>query len=222
MPPPATYRRKEAINRLFYIAKLIFFLPLITVLACLAFLIDVCAKRLEFGSSPYTAEAWKASRILVRITIWFIGRETFDKLVIERSLAMGHVFGIKPDEVVRYHLKETLDLPEEERPVFLIKPLNVEEHAAIQDELFESKGFGKKRQEKFNIGKQGWFALRKGLKGFENFKYPDGTPIEWETPQGNTQEKNRIMDRNLNKIHPKHRAELADEIRGESTLGEDE
>ena len=135
---------------------------------------------------------------------------------------MAKVFGINPDEVVRYYLKETLEDPEEDRPVFLIKPLNVEEHASIQDDLFQSKGFGKKREEKFNIGKQGWFALRKGLKGFENFPYPDGTMVEWEEPKGGPQEKNRIMDKNLNKIHPRHRAELADEIRGESTLGEDE
>jgi len=137
---------------------------------------------------------------------------------------MAKLYGIKPDEERPYVPKICRDEDEADQPVFLLKFLTVREHSDIQDELFSSSGFGKKRQEKFLLGKQTWLTLRTGLRGWQNFKHEDGTAVEWEDPSAgrDVEDKNRIMDKNLNKIQPDIRAEMAEYIRGESTLGEAE
>jgi len=135
---------------------------------------------------------------------------------------MGKLFGVKAGSVVEYVAK--CERGEKEFTTWLIRPLTSKEHADIQNSLFHSKGFGKQRQEQFLTGTQVVMVLRKGLVGWQNFKYEDGTEVVWEDPSiEKTEEgRDRIMDRNLDTVPSVIRQELADEIRGESELGEDE
>jgi hypothetical protein len=135
---------------------------------------------------------------------------------------MGKLFGVKAGSVVEYVAK--CEQGEKDFVTWLIRPLTSVEHADIQNSLFQSKGFGKKRQEQFLTGTQALLVLRKGLVGWKNFKYEDGTDVVWEDPTVERTEegRNRIMDRNLDSIPTVIRMELSDEIRGEAELGEDE
>jgi len=207
------------------VLRLLFYAPFICLLSLLVLLIDFLSKIVEYRSNPYWLEAWKATHYLVRLVVWLIGEEELEKLVTEqRRMEMAKIYGVKADEVIRYVPKSCRNEKPEDQPVFKLKFLEVAEFARIQDELFKSSGFGKKRTEKFMLGQQTMLALRQGLIGWENFKYEDGTPVEWEDPnQGrDPEDRARIMDTNLNKIPPAERAEMADYVRGESTLGEDE
>ena len=135
---------------------------------------------------------------------------------------MGKLFGVKAGSVVEYITKQERGNPEP--VVFLVRPLTSKESADIQNSLFHSKGFGKQRQEQFLTGTQVVMVLRKGLIGWKDFKYEDGTEVVWEDPNiEKTEEgRDRIMDRNLDCIPAAIRQELSDEIRGESELGEGE
>jgi hypothetical protein len=173
----------------------------------------------------YRAESWK----LHRFVFWYVLRylldpEAFNRLVRERNSEMGKLFGVKTDEVIRYVAKSQRGDSDKDQVIWKLKFLTVKEFADIQDELFESKGFGKKRQEKFLLGKQTMLALRIGLQGWDNFKFADGTEVVWDDPSKgrDLDDKYRIVEKNLNKIPPEIRTELADYIRGESTLGEPE
>lgn len=136
---------------------------------------------------------------------------------------MAAIHGVRADEAIPYISQTQKDDPEDELVTWQVKFLTVREYADIQDELFKSSGMGKKREEKFLLGKQAMLALRKGLVGWKNFNYSDKTPVEWEDPNRgrDAADRDRIMDSNLNKIPPEIRNELADYIRGESRLGED-
>lgn len=134
---------------------------------------------------------------------------------------MGKLFGVKAGSVVEYIAK--MERGELDPVVWLIRPLTSKESADIQNGLFHSKGFGKQRQEQFLTGTQVIMVLRKGLVGWKNFKYEDGTDVVWEDPKVEKTEegRDRIMDRNLDCIPTAIRQELSDEIRGEAELGED-
>jgi hypothetical protein len=211
-------------ERRFSILKAIFYAPFILVLTILIAIAGFLSRRLEYGA-PYWIENAVAMQYLVRFTRWFIGKEEFDNLVKEQGRKhMAKLFGVKAGEVMDYVPKACREEAIEDQPIFKLKFLEVAEYADIQDELFKSTGFGKKRQEKFMLGQQTMLALRVGLTGWSNFKHQDGSDVEWEDPgQGRDKEdRARIMDRNLNKIPPAERAEMADYIRGESSLGEDD
>jgi hypothetical protein len=136
---------------------------------------------------------------------------------------MGKLFGVKAGSTVEYIAKcergEKSDFV-----TWLIRPLTAKEQADIQNSLFQSKGVGKKRQEQFLTGTQGMLVLRKGLVGWKDFKFEDGSLVVWEDPKVEKTEegRDRIMDRNLDCIPAVIRMELSDEIRGEAELGEDE
>jgi hypothetical protein len=211
-------------ERKFSIVRAVFYAPFISVLFILGAAIGLLAKRVEYGK-PYWVESWKAAQCLVRVIRWFIGKEEFENLVNELGrIQMAKLHGVKAGEVMDYVPKSCRDEELEDQPIFKLRFLEVAEYAEIQDELFKSSGFGKKRQEKFMLGQQTMLALRIGLTGWENFKYANGEPVEWDDPkQGRDKEdRARIMDKNLNKIPPAERAEMADYVRGESSLGEDE
>jgi len=133
---------------------------------------------------------------------------------------MAKIFALRPGQVQDYILKDQEKDPPESQTIFKIKYLNVSESAQVSDMIYSAKGFGKKREELLRTGTQQLHVLRKGLIGWENFKYEDGTVCEWEdVPTGVSIGKfNTIMDRNLDKLPPEVRDELADEIRGASAL----
>jgi len=135
---------------------------------------------------------------------------------------MGKLFGVKAGSVVEYVAK--VERGDPEPIIWILRPLTSKESADIQNSLFHSKGFGKQRQEQFLTGTQVVLVLRKGLVGWSNFKYEDGSDVVWEDPNVEKTEegRDRIMDRNLDCIPAGIRQELSDEIRGEAELGEDE
>lgn len=143
---------------------------------------------------------------------------------VEGEIKMGKLFGVKAGSVVEYVAKCQRGEPKEDQVVWLIRPLSAKESADIQNNLFRSEGWGKQRREQFLTGTQVVLVLRRGLVGWKNFKYEDDTSVDWEDPNVEKTEegRDRIMDRNLDKIPASLRQELSDEIRGEAELGEDE
>lgn len=136
---------------------------------------------------------------------------------------MGKIYGLKPEAINEYIPDGQDDVPLEERTVFLCKFLDVNESAQITDSVYTAKGFGAKREELLRAGTQDLNVLRKGLVGWKNFFYEDGTEVEWEEVPRNIskQKRSEIMDRNLNKIPPETRSGIADFIRGSSTADQD-
>lgn len=138
---------------------------------------------------------------------------------------MGKIVGIKPGEKLETDLGDTIqkDVPPNQRAVFYYIPLGAFEYARIQDQLYQVTGFGKQRQERLLTGSQQIEVLVKGLKGWRNFNYGDGSEVPWEDPgdSKNDKERREIMLRNVERIPQDTRAELADIIRGESSAESD-
>lgn len=134
---------------------------------------------------------------------------------------MPKITSLKSNQVQEFTPEAESDLKEEERTVFLYKFLDVKDAASITDDVYTAKGFGKKREERLRAGTQDLTILRKGLVGWKNFEDDDGSPVEWEDPIGSHQKIRDAMDRNLNKIPPDTRGEIADVIRGASNIDQD-
>ena len=136
---------------------------------------------------------------------------------------MARIFALKADQVQRFEPRNQDDIKPEERTAFLCRFLDVKLSADISDEVYTAKGFGNKREELLRAGTQELKILRRGLTGWENFYYDDGTEVEWEdVPRGLSQQKFvAAMDKNLNKIPPETRVDIADFIRGSSTVDQD-
>ena len=132
---------------------------------------------------------------------------------------MSQIHGLKSDQIQDIVLDSQEKDPAEEQIIWKIKYLDVGAHAAITDAIYSATGFGKKREEQLKAGTQTLEILRKGLRGWKNFKYPDGKDVQWEAfpAGGSTQVVNKAMDKNLNRIPPDIREELSEKIRGTST-----
>lgn len=136
---------------------------------------------------------------------------------------MGKIYGLRANQTYDFVPKGQDDIPIEERLSFQCKFLDVNMSAEVTDQLYTAKGFGAKREELLRAGTQEITILRKGLVGWTNFFYDDGTEVEWEEiPHGLSRQKfEAAMDKNLNKIPPDRRGEIADFIRGSSTADQD-
>jgi hypothetical protein len=134
---------------------------------------------------------------------------------------MPKITSLKSDQVQEFTPECENDIKENERTVFLCKFLDVKDAAAITDDVYTAKGFGKKREERLRAGTQDLTILRKGLVGWKNFVDEKKVAVEWETPVGSHQKIRDIVDRNLNKIPPDTRGEIADFIRGASNIDQD-
>ena len=135
---------------------------------------------------------------------------------------MPKITSLKSDQVQEFTPECEKDLKEEERTIFLYRFLDVKDAASITDDVYTAKGFGKKREERLRAGTQDLTILRKGLVGWKNFKDENDEPVEWEDPNvGSHQKIKDAMDRNLNKIPPDTRGEIADVIRGASNIDQD-
>jgi hypothetical protein len=147
----------------------------------------------------------------------------FSSFGLKGDFSMAKIYGLRPDRVQEFEPKGQDDVPQEERTVFLCKFLDVNLSAQITDQVYTAKGFGNKREELLRAGTQEVEILRKGLVGWKNFNYDEETPVDWEdVPHGLSKQKTQtIMDRNLNKIAPEQRGEIADFIRGSSTPDQD-
>ena len=147
--------------------------------------------------------------------------EELTTFLVKEEWIMGKIAGIRTDEVQEFVPKSEEKLPIEERTVFKYRFLSVNDSAQITDQVYSAKGFGNKREELLRAGTQEVTILRKGLVGWEKFNYEDGKEVVWEEPEGNKQKKESIMDKNLSKIPPEIRGEIADAIRGSSSLSLD-
>ncbi len=132
---------------------------------------------------------------------------------------MGKIHGLQSDQIQDTVLDSQEKDPVEDQVIWKTKFLDVKTHALITDAIYSAKGFGKKREEQLKAGTQTLEILRKGLKGWENFKYPNGKDVPWDAiPSGaTTQVINAAMDKNLDRVPPETRDEIAEKIRGTST-----
>lgn len=144
-------------------------------------------------------------------------------LDLKGDLTMGKIFGLRPDQTQEFEPKGQDNVPSDEKLIFLCKFLDVNLSALITDQVYTAKGFGAKREELLRAGTQEMEILRRGLVGWKNFFYEDGSEIEWEDVPRNVskQKANTVMDKNLNKIPPDTRGDVADFIRGSSTADSD-
>ena len=134
---------------------------------------------------------------------------------------MPKITSLRSDQVQEFTPDCEKDLKENERTIFLYRFLDVKDAASITDDVYTAKGFGKKREERLRAGTQDLTILRKGLVGWKNFVDGDEKPVIWEDPIGSHQKIRDAMDRNLNKIPPDTRGEIADVIRGASNIDQD-
>lgn len=146
-----------------------------------------------------------------------------DSSILKGDEKMGKIFGINANQVYDFTPKGQDDVPADERLTFLCKFLDVNMSAEITDAVYTAKGFGNKREELLRAGTQEIAILRRGLVGWKNFFYSDGTEVEWEEVPVNAskQKISAAIDKNLNKIPPEQRGEIADYIRGSSTADQD-
>lgn len=206
-------------NALAYVLWYVFWLPtLITMLS----LIGIIRILFRLSKGPFFPGAFNATRS--RFFQYFLGWS--ESLINELGgNKMGKIVGIKPGEKLETDLGDTIqkDVPPNQRAVFYYIPLGAFEYARIQDQLYQVTGFGKQRQERLLTGSQQIEVLVKGLKGWRNFNYGDGSEVPWEDPgdSKNDKERREIMLRNVERIPQDTRAELADIIRGESSAESD-
>lgn len=110
--------------------------------------------------------------------------------------------GVRYDQPHSYVCKCDKKVPKEERTTFKVRFLTADEQAEIRDEMYKISGIGAGRQERLLTGSSSLMALKKGLLGWENFKYEDtGEPIEFSVD-------------NFSCIAPAERDEMANYIRG--------
>ena len=121
---------------------------------------------------------------------------------------MRGIFAIDPAAEIRHIPKAARDLSVEDQPVFILKPLSARESARIQDGAIESTVGGKGGETTMRVmsGGSALKALASGLTGWENFKTPDGTLVEFLHNNG------KPHPENLDRIPSAIRRELAEVI----------
>jgi len=98
---------------------------------------------------------------------------------------MNKFFAINPDAEYRISHPETMELPEDERPVFIIRPLTAKDAATLEDNVAEtSVGGGEGSTMRLKSGTSVLNALKKGLKGWENFKLSADKEVPWRDNNG--------------------------------------
>ena len=170
----------------------------------------------EHGFTRITFKVYRKSGLTA--ILWMA--DFINYFIKKENDIMAKIFGLRPGQVQDYVLKDQRKDPVEEQTIFKVKYLNVSESAQVSDMIYSAKGFGKKREELLKAGTQQLHVLRKGLVGWANLKYEDGTECEWKDipPNLSLGKFNSAMDENLDKLAPEVRDELADEIRGASAL----
>lgn len=121
---------------------------------------------------------------------------------------------VDPDKVVPYVLIEDRKLPVEQQTRFLCKFLSAREDAQIQDNVVRGNTDEKSMQVK--SGSTVLETLRKGLRGWENFKDQNGNDVPWRENNGTPR------DENFNHLKPHWRREIANFITEQNTLKAEE
>lgn len=128
---------------------------------------------------------------------------------------------LDPNSTREYVLRDDRSLPPEEQSVFLLRPLTLAQQTAIKDAMASVNA---SQDIKINAGTQELHALRFGLAGWRNVRDSKGNQ---EEAKGTTSKRNGVDfftldDTTIEKIPPKYRAELAEEITNGSGLSGDE
>ena len=123
-----------------------------------------------------------------------------------------------------YILKAERELPEDEQTVWLLRSLDLDVSAQIQDRLVQLVGSLAGDEEPRTLvfsGTQEVTILLNGLIGWRNFCEEGGAPIPF--PDLGRFNRNRdALKEWLARIPPEARSELAQEIVGRSRLGQEE
>lgn len=135
---------------------------------------------------------------------------------------------LSADRTIPYVLKDDRTLPDDLQTTFQLEPLSIRDYERLQDRI----AFIEKKQTNIRSGSYDLDAVRIGLKGWERFW--DGDPEEFENPadcptvpfetrNGGGQYQNRkvVTDECLERLAPKHRAELARVILREVEVDEE-
>lgn len=90
------------------------------------------------------------------------------------------------DQEMLYVPKCDRDLPEEEQTKFILKPIGARDAASLQDNATETHLAGKDGDTvmRMKSGSQALKALSLGVKGWMDFKGPDGNDIPWRENAG--------------------------------------
>lgn len=112
-----------------------------------------------------------------------------------------------------YVCKDDRKLDPKERTTFMVKYIDPFSEANFGDELYGVKQQGKERKESIKSGTQKHEILKKFLCGWDNLPDETGEAVEFDASD---------MDKNLKRLHPAIRTEIADHIRGESEMTEGE
>lgn len=112
-----------------------------------------------------------------------------------------------------YVAKEERKLMKDDQTRFMIKYLDCVRQAELQDDLYNVEGMGKERRERLLTGTRMTSILETNLVGWENFMDHDGNPVPFDKAD---------PKKNINKIPPRVRQELADAIAGEGDVSEGE
>lgn len=100
-----------------------------------------------------------------------------------------------------------------DKTVFIVKSLTAQASYDLRDEMYQVKGAGKARSEKFLTGTAEYKTLEKGLVGWRNLKDEDGKEVAFDS---------KNFPEMISHIPEWARTELADHIRGASELNEGE
>jgi len=177
------YRSKVFVFKFFWFPLVAYVVANIIIIRLLSSYVSSKAKKWELGY------IFKASNKIIRF-------------LSKKKEVIAIMKGVRYDQPHSYVCKCDKKVPKEERTIFKVRFLTADEQAEIRDEMYKISGIGAGRQERLLTGSSSLMALKKGLLGWENFKYEDtGEPIEFSVD-------------NFSCIAPAERDEIANYIRG--------
>ena len=130
---------------------------------------------------------------------------------------------LDPKEPFDYVLVAERDLPEEDRTVFHLRGLTIEEETNLNNGMLSSQMGGD--EVNWNTGDYQLSTLKRGVLGWENFMDKRGEPVPFRTmdPGKATSRKMAgVTNECLNTISSTDRTELANAITSRGKVTEDE
>jgi len=161
--------------RIFIATYVLFWSPYICVWILLGIIAASFRRLYREGRGPSSRTFYLRS---TKIAINWI--DDLHNYVLLKEDSMSQIHGLKSDQIQDIVLDSQEKDPVESQIVWKIKYLDVRAHASITDSIYSATGFGKKREEQLRAGTQTLEILRKGLRGWKNFKFPDGKDVPWD------------------------------------------
>ena len=131
---------------------------------------------------------------------------------------MNKCFAIDPKSEYRFYPEDVKELPDDDRPYFVISPLTARDAASVEDNLAETsiRKKGEDSTMRLKSGSTVLDTLKKGLRGWGNFNLPSGEPAPWRDNKGVPRPEN------FDYIPAKWRREIAEAITEGTGLSEQE